>query len=265
MNQTGAGSLKTSVKSLERLQSTELGQGNGLLDVLAGDLAGGGLLQSVDDVLAGSANLLGLAGKGDSEEASVGVGVVLGGDVELGEVLGGLGQKGEARSPLDGGLAAQQGSQDGSLGLEASGTKGAGSGEGNHNSVAGLGGNALLTTEILGGNGGLDLVLAGGGTGGEILEELANPLGDIGRVGASSDESDVGLGVGILGELSQSITGDVLLIRGALGRSLGGAQAAVEGNAVSGIDGNVLGVGEDGLLLVLEQIADNLLQFVVCI
>lgn len=161
MNQTGAGSLKTSVKSLERLQSTELGQGNGLLDVLAGDLAGGGLLQSVDDVLAGSANLLGLAGKGDSEEASVGVGVVLGGDVELGEVLGGLGQKGEARSPLDGGLAAQQGSQDGSLGLEASGTKGAGSGEGNHNSVAGLGGNALLTTEILGGNGGLDLVLAG--------------------------------------------------------------------------------------------------------
>lgn len=191
VDQAGAGGLETSVEGLQGLQGTELGQGNGLLDVLAGDLAGGGLLENVNDVLAGGSNLVSLAGEGDSEETGVRVGEVLGRDVDLVEALGGLGQKGEARSPLDGGLAAEQSSQDGSLGLEASSAESAGTGEGDHDGVAGLGGNALLTAVVLASLGGLDLVLAGGGTGGEILEELANPLGDIGRVGASGDKSDV--------------------------------------------------------------------------
>lgn len=263
MDQTGASGLKTSVEGLQRLQSTELGQSNGLLDVLAGDLTGGGLLQDVNDVLGGGANLVGLAGESDSEETGVRVGVVLGRDVDLGESLGSLGQKGETRSPLDGGLAAQQSSQNGSLGLEAGGAESAGTGEGDHDSVTGLGGDALLTTEVLASRGGLDAVLAGGSTGGEVLEELTNPLVNIGRVGASGDESDVGLGVGILGELSESIAGEVLLVGGALGGGLGGTQTAVEGNTVGGIDGNALGVGVDGLLLKLEEIADDLAQFVV--
>jgi hypothetical protein len=37
----------------------------------------------------------------------------------------------------------------------------------------------------------------------------------------------------------------------------------VEGDTVGGIDGNALGVGVDSLLLKLEEVADNLAQFVV--
>jgi hypothetical protein len=37
----------------------------------------------------------------------------------------------------------------------------------------------------------------------------------------------------------------------------------VESDTVSGIKSNVLGVGESGLLVVLEEVADNLVQFVV--
>jgi len=77
-----------------------------------------------------------------------------------------------------------------------------------------LGGDTLLTTEVLGSRGGLNRVLAGGGSGGEILEELAHPLGHIGGVGASSDDTDVGLGVGVLGELGEGIARQVLLVRG---------------------------------------------------
>lgn len=263
VDQARAGSLEAGLESLDGLQSAELGQSSGLLDVLAGDLTGGGLLERIDDVLAGGTNLLSLAGQGDGEQTGIGVGQVLGGHVELVEALGGLGQERETGSPLDGGLAAEQGSEDGSLGLVASGAKGAGAGEGNHNGVADLGGDALLTTEVLAGGGGLDLVLAVGGAGGEVLEELARPLADIGGVGAGSNKSNVGLGVGILGVLSKSIGREVLLIGRRRGGGNGGAQATVESDTVGGIKSNVLGVGESGLLVVLEEVADNLVQFVV--
>lgn len=263
MDQAGAGGLETGLEGLDGFESAELGQSNGLLNILAGDLAGGGLLEGVDNILAGGGNLIGLAGEGDSEETGVRVGVVLGRDVELREALGGLGEEREAGGPLDGGLAAEQSSEDGGLGLEASSAKGAGAGEGNYGGAAVLGGDTLLTTEVLASLGGLDLVLAGGGTSGQILEELADPLGNIGGVGAGGDETNVGFGVGILGELSEGITRQVLLVRGGLGGGDGSTQATVEGNTVGGIKGNVLGAGGESQLLVLEEIDDNLLQFVV--
>lgn len=263
MDQARAGGLEAGLESLDGLQGAELGQSSGLLDVLAGDLAGGGLLEGIHDVLAGGTNLLGLAGEGDGEQTSVGVGKVLGRHLELVEALGGLGQERETGSPLDGRLAAQEGSKDGSLGLVAGGAEGAGTGEGDHDGVANLGGDALLTTEVLAGRGGLHLVLAGGGAGGEVLEELAHPLVDIGGVGAGGNESNVGLGVGILGELSQGIGREILLVGRVGGGGDGRAQATVESDTVSGIKSDVLGVGESGLLVVLEEVADNLLQLVV--
>lgn len=263
VDEAGPGSLKTGLEGLDGLQSAELGEGNGFLDVLGGDLTGGGLLEGVDDVLAGGTDLVGLAGQGDGEKTGIGVGVVLGGNAELAESLGGLGQKGEAGGPLDSGLAAQKGSENGSLGLVACGAESAGTGEGDHNRVADLGGNALLTTVVLGGDGRQNVVFAGGVDGGGVLEELANPLGDLSGVGATGDKSDVGLGVGTLSELGQGIAGDVLLVGGRLGGGDGGAQTAVESNTVGGIDGNGLRVGVDGLLLVLKELADNLVQFVV--
>lgn len=263
MDQTRAGGHETGLESLDGLQSAELGQSGGLLDVLAGDLAGGGLLEGIHDVLAGGTNLLSLAGEGDGEQTSVGVGDVLGRHLELVEALGGLGQERETGSPLDGRLAAQEGSKDGSLGLETGGAKGAGAGESDHDGVADLGGDTLLTTEVLAGSGGLDLVLAGGAAGGEALEELAHPLVDIGGVGTGGNESNVGLGVGILGELSQGVGREVLLVGRVGGGGDGRAQATVESDTVSSIESNVLGVGESGLLVILEEVADNLLQLVV--
>ena len=263
VDKAGAGSLKTGLEGLDRLQSAELGEGNGLLDVLGSDLTGGGLLEGVDDVLAGGTDLVGLAGQGDGEKTGIGVGVVLGGNAKLAEALGGLGQKGEAGGPLDSGLAAQKSSENGSLGLVACGAESAGSGESDHNSVADLGGNALLTTVVLGGDGRQNVVFAGGVDGGGVLEELANPLGDLSGVRAGGDQSDVGLGVGTLSELGQGIAGDVLLVGGRLGGGDGGAQTAVESDTVGSIDSNGLRVGVDGLLLVLEELADNLVQLVV--
>lgn len=263
VDKTGSGSLETGLEGLDGLQSAELGEGNGLLDVLGGDLTSGNLLEGVDDVLAGGTNLVGLAGQGDGEQTSIGVGVVLGRDTDLVEALGGLRQKREAGGPLDGRLAAQKSSQNGSLGLVARGAEGAGAGEGDHNSVADLGGNVLLAAEVLGSHGRQDIVLAGGIASGGVLEELTNPLGELSGVGTASDKSNVGLGVGTLGELGQSIAGDVLLEGRSLGGGDGGTQTAVESNAVGSINSNGLRVGVDSLLLVLKEGADNLVQLVV--
>lgn len=242
VDQAGAGGLEAGLESLDGLESTELGQSGGLLDVLTSNLASGGLLEGVDDAFTGSANLVGLAGQSDSEKTGVRVSEVLGGNVELGEAVGGLRQERETGGPFDGGFAAQQGGQDGSLGLEASSAECAGTGERNHNGVAGLGRDTLLTTEVLGRLGGLYLELAGGTAGREVLEELAHPLGDVGGAGTSGNESNVRLGIGILGELGQGIGRQVFLVWGAQGRGDGGAQAAVESDAVSGINSHVLRV-----------------------
>lgn len=263
VNKTRASSLKTGLEGLNGLQSAELGEGRSLLDVLAGDLTGGGLLEGIDDVLAGSANLVGSTGKSNGEETSVGVRDVLGGDVELGEALSGLGKERETGGVFNGGLAAEKSSKNGGLGLVASGTESAGSRESNSDSVAGLGWDSLLTTEVLGSHGRLDLVLASGTTGGETGEELAYPLGDVGRVGTSGNEGDIRLGVSVLGELSQGVAGEVLLEGSGLAGGDGGTQTAVEGNAVGSINRNGFGVRVDGLLLVLEELADKLAQFVV--
>lgn len=262
VDQGRARGLQTSLEGLDRLEGTELGQGSCLLDLIAGDLTSSGLLESVDDVLAGSSNLAGVSGKRNGEETGVRVGVVLGRGTDLREALGGLGQERGARGPLDGGLTTQEGGEDGSLGLVASGAECAGTREGDHESVAGLAGDALLTTVVFRSNLVLNLVLAGAASAGELLEELTGPLGELSRVGAATDKSNVGLGVGVLGELGEGLHVEVFLKwdGGVRGDVL--TETTVESNTVGGIDSQALSVGGKGCLLVLEEGKDVLIQFV---
>lgn len=259
--QGGARGLKPGLEGLHRLESTELGQSSGLLDLLVGNLTSSNLLDSISDVLAGSGDLAGISGKRNSEETGVRVGVALGRDTELSEALGGLGQEREARGPLDGRLATKEGSEDSNLGLVARGPECAGAGEANHDSVFGLVGDALLTTVVLRGTLVLDLVLAGGASGRKPLEELTNPPRKLRGVGAAADESNVGLGVGILGELGESLDGEVFLKRDGGVRGDVVTETAVESQAVGGIDTKVLGVSRDSLLSELEEVGNELVQF----
>lgn len=264
VDQTGSSDLQTGLEVLAGLEGAELGQSGGLLDVLAGNLASGDLLEGVYNVLAGGSDLVGLAGDGDGEETGVGVGEVLGGDLDLGESGGGLAQQREARSPLDGGLTTQEGSQNGRLGLVAGGAKGTGAGESNDDGVAVLAGDALLTTEVLGGSAATGLELVGGDAGGQLAEELVHPLGQLGGVGAAGDNGDIGLRVGALGELSNTLCGQVLLVRGGGGGSDVLTETTVEGQAVDGVDGQSLGVLKQSLLLVFDEVDDELVELIGC-
>jgi hypothetical protein len=58
---------------------------------------------------------------------------------------------------------------------------------------------------------GLELVLAGAGAG-DGLEEVTGPLGELCRVDTAANKGDVGLGIGVFGELGQSFSGEVLLV-----------------------------------------------------
>lgn len=263
VDQGRARGLQTGLEGLDRLEGTELGQSNCLLDLIAGNLTSSGLLEGVDDVLAGGGNLTGVSGKRNGEETGVRVGVVLGRGTDLREALGGLGQERGARGPLDGRLTTKERGEDGSLGLVASGAECAGTREGDHEGVSGLAGDALLTTVVFRSNLVLDLVLAGAAaSAGELLEELTGPLGELGRVGTATDKSNVGLGVGVLGELREGLHVEVFLKGdgGVRGDVL--TQTAVESKTVGGIDSQALSVGGKGCLLVLEEGKDVLIQFV---
>lgn len=249
---------------LTRLQSAESGKGSGLLDLLRGDLTGSNLLDGLDDLLGSLTDrFAGLACNGDVEETSVGVGDVLGRDVDTWDTLSGLGEDRGARRPLDAGLATEEGSEDRELRLVASGAKSAGSGEANHDAVARDVADTLLTAivlSLLGRNGGERTRGMGGG---DVLEEFTNPLGDIrAGVGAAGNDGNGRFGIGSLGELSNGLSIDVL----ADGDRGGGGQwvskATVESNVVHGFPSLGGVVGSNGVLAELDVFEDQFLQFV---
>ena len=259
-----ASELHAGGQVLAGLESTEAGEGSSLLDLLCGDLAGSNLLDSLDNLLGGLTDSLArLAGNGDVEETSVGVGDVLGRDLDARDGLSGLGEDRGAGSPLDAGLTTKEGSEDSELGLVARGAEGARAREANHDGVARDVADTLLTSKVLGllgSNGGEGT----GGTGGrDVAEELANPLGDIcAGVGAAGDDGNGGLGISSLGEFSDSLSIDVVADRDGRGRSQRVSEATVESNAVHGFPSLGGGVRRKKFLIVLDMSEDEFLQFV---
>lgn len=166
----------------------------------------------------------------------------------------GLGQQGEARGPLDVGLAAKQGSQDldgGVGGVQAAG------GEGNNDSVARGGLDAVLAAEVLGGGAGEGTAGVGG-----LLEELINPLAQGNLGSAIGNQGEVGAGVGGAGELGDTGVAQVAA-KGRGRREVQGlTQAGVEGNGVGSVQGGGQVVGRVLGLLDVEGGLDVLGQLV---
>jgi len=258
VDETGTGDLHTSLEVLASLESAELGEGNSLLDVLAGDISGGDLLHSFGNVLAGGRELFGLSGNSDGEETSVRVGVVLGRDLDLREALGGLREEREARGPFDSRLTTKEGSQNGSLGLVARRTERAGTGEGDDNRVAGLARNALLTAIVLRRHALPRPKLAEAGTGRKTGEELTNPLGQLSRLRTAGNEGNVRLGICSPGELRNGFSGQVFLEWCSRGGGEALSETAVECQAVCRIKSQGLRVRQEGLLLELDDVQDDL-------
>ena len=203
--------------------------------------------------------MIGLTRKRNSEEASIRVGVTLGRGTDLGEALSSLSQEGEARSPLDSGLTTEEGSKNRSLRFVARSAESGGSRECNNNSVTGFGRDTLLAAMVLGSCAGMELVLTRAARAGEFLEELANPLGQVSRVRATTNKGNVGLGISLLGELGEGFSRKVFLERSSGRRGNALTQAAVEGQSMGSIDSLLLRVGGKGLLSEFEVLDDDLI------
>ena len=244
VDQTVTSKLQTGADVLAVLELLELGGGLCLGDLFAGDLTGGNLLDGINGGLGGLGDSLGGSGDGGVEET--GVGVDGAGGLDLGSLSSGLAELGEALRPLDGRLASKERAEDGDLGLVKLAGEGAGAGESNDHGVAAVVGDTLLTTVVLGLVGtGVGLLERGAG---DVLEELANPLGELAVVGTVGDDGEVGLRVGDLGVPLNGLGVEVLGV--GRGRSGGGGdtEAAVEGEAVGGLGGHVGDAGEELLV-----------------
>lgn len=121
-------------------------------------------------------------------------------------------------------------------------------------------GDALLATEVLALLG-LELVC---GLAGNIGEELVDPLAELVVSNAVTDNGERGLGVDRGGEFGDRLGIDVLVERDRGVDVEGLAEAAVEGKAVGGVLGKAGGVGEEGLLVQLQERVDLLVKDVAC-
>lgn len=263
INQGRAGKLNTGVKDLSGLECAELGQGDSLLDFLGGDLTGSDLLESIGSALGDSGNRVGLARDGNGEETGVRVGVVLGRNLDA-VALGGLPDEREARSPLDRRLASQQSSQNSNLRLVSRGAVLTGAGEADNDGVSGLAGSALLTTVELAGYVLLDLELTGRCGRGVLAKELAHPFGNLCRIGADGDKSNVGFGIGALGEFSNTLAGNIRLYGGGRGGVKALTKAAVESSCMSRVQGHIFCLLQKDLLAEPEVRKDKFVQLICC-
>lgn len=236
------------------LELQVLGASLGLLDVLALDVTTRNLLQSLDGFGGSAGDILSGTTDGDSKKTGIGVDEALGVDLSAWEVLAGLGKEGETRSPFDLRLATKQGTENGNLRLVGATSVGAGAGEGDDNRVLARVSDTLLTTVVLG-LGGLES-LRGLGAG----EELANPLGQLAMLGPVGDNGEVGLGVGLRSELGDGLGLEILAVGGRGGGDKRGAKAAVESQAVDGVQGELPGVGEALLVDEVDERDDLLVE-----
>lgn len=247
--------LETSADILTVLKLLELGTSLSLSDLLAADLTSGDALDGLNGGLGGLSDGMGGAGDGGVQKTSIGVDGAGGLDLGGGGSLG-LAEDSETGGPLDGRLATKESAKDSNLWLVELASEGAGAGEGNDEGVATVVGKALLTTVVLGLLGTLAELLERGGR--DVVEELANPLGELAVVSTVGDNGEVGLGVCALGEVGDGLGVEVLGVGGLRGGGGRVAEAAVEGEAVGRVDGHVDGAAGEALVGEVDQ-GENLL------
>lgn len=255
LDETSASQLEAAKDGLAVLKLEELGASLGLLNVLGLDVASGNLLNGLDRLSSGASNVACGTVDGDGKETRVRVDLALGVDACARVLLSSLGEQSEAGGPLDLGLAAQESTDDGNLGLVGGTGEGARAGETKDHGVAASVGNALLTTKVLG----LGAGERAGGSG-NLGEEFANPLGQLRVLGAVGNDGNVGLGVGLGSKLGDGVGAEVLGVGGRGGGDNGVAETTVEGQSVGRVDGKSLGAGKSLLVRQLDEREDLLVQ-----
>lgn len=255
VDEAGTGVLNSCGDVLAVLKLLELGSSLGLLEELLGNITSSDLLDELDSGLGSLRNVFRVAGDGSVQETGIGVDGAGGLDLGSGRSLC-VAEQREAGGPLDAGLSTEQRSEDSNLRLVELAGEGAGSRESNDESV-GLGvSDALLSSVVLG------LLGAGcerlDGRIPNVTEEFVCPLVQLTVLGSVSHEGKVGLGVCDLGEPLDRVGLEVLSVRVRRGGSGGVAETAVEGEAVSRVDGHLERVGEESLVGELEHGEDLL-------
>ena len=257
VDNAGANKVKARLAELCSVESIELGAGDRLGNLLLGHGAVGNALQSLNGSLGTGTNRGSRARQLNSQEAGIRVRNVGSRHVQANHVRGGLGEQAVAGRPLDGGLAAEESGQDSDLGL---GRSVGGPRESNDHGIATGVGCALLTTVVLGRSS--VKLLARLGRGLHVIEELADPLGDILRAGAVGDEGKRRLGVDSIGEASNVLLVQVLLGRRRRGGVDGGTQTSVEGNRVGVVEGEGSNVVVEVVLLDAQNRLNLLVELV---
>ena len=231
VDDTGSNHVQRGLTQLSLVQGIELGVGNGLGHILLANRAIGNALQGLDSRLSTLADSSGRARELDSQETGIRVSQVRSRDGKTSDVRGGLREQAVSRSPLDSRLTTEERSQDGNLRLRGSVGR---AGEGNNHGIASGVACPLLTAVVLGR---LRVeLLAGLRLGLDILEELANPLGEVLGGSTIRDQGQVRLRVDSVGE-----AGNVLLVQILLG---GGGGRRVDGSTKAGVERNGVGVVE---------------------
>ena len=236
-------------------QEVESGLGDGLDEILLGDVTLDNALDRLDSLLGGLADGFGGSIDLDGEETGIGVGVVCSLGNRARSRGSSLGKESEAWCPLDGGSTTQEANEDSSLRL---GIPERCAGEGDNHRVGASLGDALLAAKVLGSIS-LQLEL---GCGGNVLEEGLDPLGEAGMAGTVSNNGDVGLGVSGIGKDSDGVLVQVRGDGGIDGRVERGAEAGVEGDRVGGIEGNRR--SRDLGLLQVDELLDLLVELESC-
>lgn len=241
LQDTGARTRNAVADVLALLESRVLGVSNSLGEVLLADVALGNALDGLDGLGDRVANGLSRAGDVDSQKTSVGVGSVVSRDVDARGSRRGLGEEREARGPLDGRLPAEESCEDSNLRLvRRPGGERARAREGEDKGIRLIQvRDALLTTVVL--RSGRRQSLARLSIR-DVVEELADPLGQISLVDTVADNGKVGLAVSSTAESGNSLLIDILGERGVVGEARRVSEAAVEGNRVRGVVGNLGGV-----------------------
>jgi hypothetical protein len=252
-NQVRASVDKTSPAGLAQRKKVKPGLGDSLDNVLLSHATISNALEGLDRLPRSRPDVRCRAADLDGEKASIGVGKV--GSLGVGTRGRGsrLREEAEAGGPLDVGLAAEQADENSNLRLAS--TEG-GAGKADYNGVAAKLGNSGLTAVILGRRLG-ELLL---GLSRDLLKEGLDPLAEGRLARAISHHRDVGLGVSSLG-----VCRDIRLVKVGSDRSVrsrveGIAKAIVEGDGVSGIEGD--GGSVDIALLVANKSLNLLAELV---
>lgn len=257
VNQAVARRNHTRASQFVGRQQVELRLGNGLGQNVLGDTRLSNALDSLNSLLSTLANSSRRSRNLDREQAGVGVCQVLGHNGGARGGSGGLRQQGEARRPLDVGLAAKEGRQDGKVGLVGGEVE---TGESEDQSIGASERRALLAAVVLGGLG--EELERACRRGGDVLEERLDPLRQVCLGGAIGNDSDIGLGVNSRGKVGNRVLAEVGAERGRARRVNRGTETLVEGDGVGVIESLRQGVVGEFALLQLQNVCNLLVELV---